>query len=63
MQDQEHTFIDDGRAESKAVALNEEDEAADEEDNKEDSGDDNSEEEDDEDDEEYPEKERELGSS
>ena len=63
VQDQEHTFIDDGGAESETVALDEEDEAADEEDDEEDSGDDSGEEEDDEDNEEYPEKENELGSS
>ena len=39
MQDQEHTFIDDGGAASEAVELDEEDEEADEEDDEEDSGD------------------------
>ena len=63
VQDQEHTFIDDGRAESEAVALNKEDEEADEEDDEEDSGDDSGEEEYDEDNEEDHEKENELGSS
>ena len=63
VQDQEHTFIDDGGAESEAVALDEEDKEADEKDDEEDSRDDSGEEEDAEDDEEGHEKEDELGSS
>ena len=67
VQDQEHTFIGDGGAESEAAELNEEDKEADVEVDEEDSEQDGSEVEDDdddeEDDEEYPEKENELGSS
>ena len=63
VQDQGHTFIDNGRAESEAAELNEEDKEADDEADDEDSEEDGSGVEDDDDDEEDDEEEGDVGSS